>query len=97
ITMQEGKKVYLPNTSGDILGEAQWQWLENELKNSTADVHIICTSIQIIPEQHRFEKWSNFPKARERMFALVQRYKPGQVVFISGDRHIAEVSAMSLP
>lgn len=96
-TMQDGKKVYLPNASGDILGEAQWLWFENEIKNSKADVHIICTSIQIIPEQHRFEKWSNFPKAREKMFALVQQCKPKQVVFISGDRHIAEVSAIQLP
>jgi alkaline phosphatase D len=77
---------------GDILGEEQWRWLEHELKTSRAQVHVIGSSIQVVPEQHRFEKWANFPAARERLFRLIGEARVSGVVFVSGDRHIAEIS-----
>lgn len=30
-----------------MLGDAQWQWFENELRNSSAQIHIIGSSIQV--------------------------------------------------
>jgi alkaline phosphatase D len=84
---------YLPNTEGSILGAAQWKWLEHELENSTAQVNILVSGIQIIPEQHAFEKWANFPKDRQRLFDLIARTQPSIPILISGDRHIAEISA----
>jgi phosphodiesterase/alkaline phosphatase D-like protein len=30
-----------------MLGDAQWQWFENELQNSSAQIHIIGSSIQV--------------------------------------------------
>lgn len=84
--------VYQPNSTGTILGEKQWKWLEQELTNSKADVHMIGCGIQFIPEDHRFEKWANFPNERTRLFKLIAKTKAKNVVFISGDRHIAEVS-----
>lgn len=80
------------NPTGDVLGEEQWAWLERELTHSTAQVHLIGSSIQVVPEEHRFEKWANFPAARERLFRLIGRTRAPGVVFISGDRHIAEIS-----
>jgi alkaline phosphatase D len=88
---------YLPNPDGDILGEAQWAWLEDELKQTQTGLIIINSSIQVIAEDHPFEKWANFPRARQRLFALLQKYSQRRVLFISGDRHIAEISAISLP
>ena len=38
-----------------VLGAAQWNWLENELKTSTADFNIIVSSIQILSSEHGFE------------------------------------------
>jgi alkaline phosphatase D len=78
--------------SGDVLGEEQWAWLERELRGSTAQVHLIGSSIQVVAEDHRFEKWANFPAARERLFRLVGQTRAPGVVFLSGDRHIAEIS-----
>ncbi|MBP7399567.1 MAG: alkaline phosphatase family protein [Chitinophagales bacterium] len=92
----DGKKCYLPNYEGDILGEEQWEWLENELKNSNADVNILCSSIQVIAQEHRFEKWHNFPNARKRLLDLIATNNEVPTIIISGDRHIAEVSAMQL-
>ncbi len=88
------KKVsyYEKNRTGDVLGEQQWKWLENELKNSKASLTIINSSIQVIAEEHRFEKWSNLPTAHKRLYDLLQRYPHKKVIIISGDRHIAELS-----
>ena len=33
-------------SDGDVLGEAQWAWLEGELSNSSASVHVLISSIQ---------------------------------------------------
>lgn len=87
---------YEPNPDGDMLGAAQWAWLEKELKKSDAAIHIIASSIQFVSNEHGFEKWGNFPKSRQRMLDLLARLKPANTFFISGDRHIGEVSKMSL-
>ncbi|UHG91421.1 alkaline phosphatase D family protein [Spirosoma oryzicola] len=90
-------KANVPDPSGDILGEAQWQWLEKELTNSDADVHVIGSGIQILPEDHVYEKWANFPTARQRLLDLLGKTKPKGALMISGDRHQAEVSRVTVP
>jgi alkaline phosphatase D len=65
---------YEPNTTGDILGEAQWSWLEKELRESDATLHIIGSSIQFVAEDHGYEKWANFPAARERFIQLLRTH-----------------------
>jgi alkaline phosphatase D len=91
------EKRYQINPEGDILGEEQWSWLEKELSGSDAKVHIIVSSIQFIANDHGFEKWGNFPKARQRMLDLLTKVKPAFTFFISGDRHMAEISKLDLP
>lgn len=88
---------YLPNPDGDILGEAQWAWLEAELRSTRAALVIINSSIQVLAEDHDFEKWSNFPQARQRLLNLLQKYPERRVLIMSGDRHIAEISKMNVP
>lgn len=87
---------YLPNEKGDVLGEAQWAWLEKELSDSDAQIHLIACGIQFIPEEQIYEKWANFPAARQRFFALLEKTQPAHAVLLSGDRHIAELSKISL-
>ncbi len=86
------KQRYKPNVDGDVLGEKQWKWLEKELTDSKAQVHIIASSIQLISAEHYWEKWANFPKARKRFFDLIEKTKPALPLILSGDRHIAELS-----
>jgi len=83
---------YTANPKGDVLGEEQWAWLEEELAQSTAQVHVIGSGIQFIPEEHGWEKWANFPIARKRFFDLMVKTQPDNLVLLSGDRHIAELS-----
>lgn len=89
--------VYHPNPTGDVLGEAQWQWLRQQLTDSDADAHIIGSGIQFLPQEHRFEKWANFPAARQRLLTLLQETQPKGLLLISGDRHIGEISRVPVP
>jgi len=81
---------------GTILGDAQWDWLEKELNSSTADYHIIMSSIQVLSRQHRFEKWANFPEDRQHLLDLIVSSGIKKPIIISGDRHISEFSKMDI-
>ena len=88
----KGKKSnYIENIEPDatILGNAQWTWLENELK-SDFDFLFIFSSIQIIAKDHRFEKWNNFPNERLKLFELLKQFNDKTILF-SGDRHRAGI------
>jgi len=85
------------NWEGQVLGEAQWEWLEKELTNSDAAIHLISSGIQFIATEHRFEKWDNFPKERQRMLDLLVKTQAKNAIFLSGDRHISEVAALHVP
>jgi alkaline phosphatase D len=91
------EKKNLPAPGLDILGAEQWNWLEQELRQSTAAVNIINSSIQVIAAGHRFEKWANFPDAQERLYRLIASSGAQRVFIISGDRHIAECSRIQKP
>jgi alkaline phosphatase D len=80
-------------TTTTILGEAQWQWLEEQLQ-LPADLRILTSSIQIVPEEHGFEKWANFPHERARLFALLRKTNAAPLIVISGDRHFSEISML---
>jgi len=90
------KKRYILNETGDILGEVQWEWLSQELSDTSIALNIIACGTQMIPKDHRFEKWANFPKARKRLFDLLEEKQPKGVILLSGDRHIAEISKIKL-
>jgi len=76
-----------------VLGEAQWSWLAKELAKP-ADLRILMTSIQFLPQDHRWECWENFPLERQRLLKLLGEVKTGPVVFLSGDRHMGEISEL---
>ncbi len=89
------KTGYVPDAKAEILGEAQWLWLENELKNNSADLTIIANGTQILPAEHKYEKWANFPTERERFMQLVDKVAPKNLFILSGDRHFGEISGLT--
>lgn len=95
--LERENRTYMKNWDGDILGEAQWQWLEKELTDSDAAVHILASGIQFIAEEHPFEKWANFPKERQRLLDLLVKTQPQNAFFLSGDRHISEIARINVP
>ena len=84
---------YMPTSdeSKEMLGEEQWAWLEGELAKD-ADVRIIASSIQVVSWEHGWETWGNFPHERQRLYDLIEDTDANGVVFLSGDRHLMEIS-----
>jgi alkaline phosphatase D len=87
-----------PDPSGTLLGEAQWKWLEEQLKQP-AELRILATSIQLVADEHGWECWANFPHERQRLYQLIHKTRANGIIAISGDRHRAEISKddQSLP
>lgn len=85
-----------PHDASTLLGDAQWAWLEAQLEKP-ADVRVIASSIQVVPEQHGWEMWANFPHERDRLYRLIGSTEARGVVFISGDRHLTEISMQDGP
>jgi alkaline phosphatase D len=81
------------DTSSTMLGAAQWQWLEEQLKKP-ARVRILVSSIQVVAQDHHHEKWHNLPHERDRLFKLIHDTGASGLFCISGDRHLAELSMM---
>ncbi|MDF1814900.1 MAG: alkaline phosphatase D family protein [Verrucomicrobiales bacterium] len=87
-----GGKYYPANDPAiPLLGEAQWSWLEQELQKP-AEIRIIGSGIQIVPEASGQETWANLPYERQRLFDLIAKTKANGVFLISGDRHWSEFS-----
>ncbi|MDQ8184801.1 alkaline phosphatase D family protein [Pelagicoccus sp. SDUM812002] len=82
---------------GDIFGAAQRSWIERELSANEAALTIVTSGTQVIPEDHKYEKWAQFPSARTWFFERLVKYETGPVLFLSGDRHISEFSKLDLP
>ncbi|MFK5957133.1 MAG: alkaline phosphatase D family protein [Planctomycetota bacterium] len=73
-----------------LLSSVQWDWLEQGLKNSTADFKVIASGMQVLSTYHRFETWNLFPSERARLLDFLSAEAIPGVLMISGDRHIGE-------
>lgn len=74
-----------------LLGEAQWQWLDAELRKP-ADVRILVSSIQFAHAYNGYESWNNLPLEQTRMVRTLRTTGAKGVVFLSGDVHWGEIS-----
>ena len=85
-----GKERYVPDPdpAKTMLGEAQWAWLEGELRKP-ADLRLIVSSVQVIADGHGWEAWKMLPAERERLYALIGGAGANGVIMLSGDRHSA--------
>lgn len=94
-----GQKRYVPNSdkASTMLGEAQWAWLELELRDSNADFNVIMSSVQVLSDRHGFETWGNMPGERSRLLELIRQTGAKGVILLSGDRHISEFSSFGEP
>jgi alkaline phosphatase D len=88
---------YLPNDdpAAGILGSEQWAWLAEQLE-TPARLRIVVSSIQVLAERHGWESWENYPLEKKRLLEMVRESRQGGVVFLSGDRHMAEISRVEV-
>ncbi len=85
--------------NADVLGEAQWTWLEAQLKQP-ADLRFLVNGYQFLLQRpNRWEAWIKVGHSRQRLFDMLKAAAPAPVVFISGDQHYVEVleSARKVP
>ena len=78
--------------TGDVLGEAQWRWLEQTLGSTNADVTVVLSSVQVLTSNGLVESWGHFPRAQRRLLALLEKYRPAGLLLLSGDVHFAEMT-----
>jgi alkaline phosphatase D len=80
-----------------LLGARQWAWLEEILENKPAKLRIIASSVQVLSDDHRFEKWGrNFEGERRKLLEILRRHAVEGVLFVSGDRHCADITVRNL-
>jgi alkaline phosphatase D len=91
-----GPYVPNPDPQATMLGETQWRWLEEQLRQP-AEVRLIASSIQFVAEFAGCESWANFPHEKQRFLELLRRTRANGVLLVSGDRHWCELSRMDGP
>jgi hypothetical protein len=74
-----------------MLGEAQWKWFEDVLKNYNETFTLIVSGTQILPFNRYllFEHW--YKSSRSRLFDLLGRVKKNGIILITGDVHCAQI------
>ncbi len=90
-----GMGPYLPNDHerARMLGEEQWRWLEEQLRQP-ADLRLIVTSIPFVMEFNGWESWANMPLERRRLIDLIRTTRANAVLLLSGDTPWSEVSRL---
>lgn len=86
-----GPYVRNPDPAATMLGERQWRWLEEQLRQP-ADVRVIGSSLQVLADFPGWEAWVNYPNDQQRLFRLIRDTDARGVFMISGDTHYGELS-----
>ena len=84
-----GKYAPNPDPSVTLLGAEQWRWLEARLREP-AEVRLVASSTQVIPDQKGMDEWGNYPHERRRLLDLLMG--ANGVLLLSGNVHFAEIS-----
>lgn len=86
-----------PDSTGQILGQAQILWLIEALRFSDAPFKFVCVGGQVLNTAAVYENHAVFAKERRRLLHLIDSLHIRNVVFMSGDRHHSEVSRYTGP
>lgn len=89
----KGQYVVNSDPAATMLGAAQWNWLEQELRQP-ADLRILASSTQVLPDAPGYEAWINFQADHQRLLDLIDFAQVENLVIISGDTHYAELSLL---
>lgn len=85
-----------------IIGESQYDWLANELKNSKATWKLIGNQVMFsgyaVAKGFKLPKyndwWLGYPYERAKILDLLEREKVGNAIFLTGDHHESFVLAV---
>jgi alkaline phosphatase D len=88
-----------PGTSGitpQMLGKEQINWLIQDLKSSKASFKLVAVGSQVLSSVADFENYANYQEEREYLLKEIAENKIKNVIFLTGDRHFAELSQLTL-
>ncbi len=80
-----------------FLGDAQINWLMDALTFSKANFKIIACGGQVINNAAVYENYASYPVERRKLIDRITKAGINGVVFLSGDRHHAELSRLERP
>jgi hypothetical protein len=75
----------------NLLGEEQWNWLEQALNQPHKKLRLIFTAKSFFWEQDKGDSWHSFPPARARFAALLEKAK-SPLLLVSGSHPCAAVA-----
>jgi alkaline phosphatase D len=87
---------FLKEPNKTQLGEKQKQWLKDALIQSDASFKFIALGGQFLNTSGKYESYGNYGFADERneIIEFIQKNNIKNVVFLTGDRHLSEVSVL---
>jgi alkaline phosphatase D len=83
-------------TAPAMLGESQIDWLIRALHYSDAAFKLVAIGNQVLNSAAIYETYATIPAERERLLKRIEDEGIPGVVFLTGDRHFTELSALKL-
>lgn len=83
-----------PPSENSYLGERQVRWLLDALSASRASFKLIASGSQVISPYSRFESYAQHPGELQRLLRGIKERRVEGVIFLSGDRHHAELNVL---
>lgn len=77
-----------------VLGKAQIDWLIEALNYSKASFKIVAIGGQVLNSAAVYENLANYPDEREELISRIAEEEVHNVIFLTGDRHHAELSRL---
>ncbi len=84
-------------TTRTLLGARQLEWLVDALASSTATFKIVALGNQAMSPNAVFENFATYPEERRLLIDRITAEKISGVLFVSGDRHITELTRLERP
>ena len=73
-----------------LLGEGQWQWLEQQLSKE-AEIRILLSEMPFLAPQNGYPSWALFTQEQKRLFALLKNLNVKHVVLGHGGIHFGQI------
>ena len=79
-----------------MLGDAQLDWLISALQYSKAPFKVVAIGGQVVSDFAAYENFAMFEEERATLFSRIRDEGIHGVVFLTGDRHSSELSALEV-
>lgn len=74
-----------------MLGKSQWEWLEKEIINSDAQLHLVMSGLSILsPQNGSAEEWMDHEFEKNRLKAFLKA-KNVPYIYLTGDKHFSSI------